>query len=70
MRASQSRRFLSVPPLPSISTDDQYTEKVTECGHWLVEKLTQSRFVRQTLSTPGHPVVWRTTNKKQAAAPF
>ena len=40
MRASHLDDYYSFLRFPSISTDDEYAEKVTECAHWLVEKLT------------------------------
>ena len=40
MRASHLEDYYSFLRFPSISTDDEYAEKVTECAHWLVEKLT------------------------------
>ncbi len=49
---------------PSISTDDAYTEKLGECAHWLVKKLTSIGLETQLVSTPGHPVVWA-KNKHQ-----
>src|SRR5216110_2612756 len=58
MRASHLEDFYQFLRFPSISTDDQYTEKVTECGHWLVEKLTKVGLSARLCPTPGHPVVW------------
>src|SRR5215212_5992981 len=58
MRASHLEDFYQFLRFPSVSTDDQYTEKVTECGHWLVEKLTQIGLSAKLCPTPGHPVVW------------
>ena len=42
MRASHLEDYYSFLRFPSVSTDDEYAEKVTECAHWLVEKLTAS----------------------------
>ena len=39
MRASHLEDYYSFLRFPSVSTDDEYAEKVTECAHWLVEKL-------------------------------
>src|SRR6184192_9691 len=64
MRASHLEDFYQFLRFPSISTDDQYTEKVTECGHWLVEKLTKVGLSAKLCPTPGHPVVWA-HNKQQ-----
>jgi hypothetical protein len=49
MRASHLEDFYQFLRFPSVSTDDQYAEKVTECGHWLVGKTHQDRVVRETL---------------------
>ena len=58
MRASHLEDFYQFLRFPSVSTDDQYAEKVTECGHWLVEKLTRIGLSAKLCPTPGHPVVW------------
>ncbi len=65
MRASHLEDFYQFLRFPSVSTDDHYTEKVTECGHWLVEKLTEIGLSAKLCPTPGHPVVWATDNKGQ-----
>src|SRR5437879_13866856 len=66
MRASHLEDFYQFLRFPSISTDDQYTEKVTECWHWLVEKLTKVGLSAKLGPTPGHPLVW--AHNKQTAA--
>jgi acetylornithine deacetylase/succinyl-diaminopimelate desuccinylase-like protein len=58
MRASHLEDFYTFLRFPSVSTDDSYTEKLTECGHWLVEKLTAVGLEAKLVPTPGHPVVW------------
>ncbi|MEP6685660.1 MAG: M20/M25/M40 family metallo-hydrolase, partial [Verrucomicrobiota bacterium] len=65
MRASHLEDYYSFLRFPSISTDEEYSEKVAECAHWLVEKLTGIGLETQLVSTPGHPVVWA-RNKHQA----
>ena len=42
MRASHLEDFYSFLRLPSVSTDDDYAEKLTECAHWVTEKLTSA----------------------------
>src|SRR5438094_38637 len=64
MRANHLEDFYQFLRFPSVSTDDHYTEKVTECGHWLVEKLTEIGLSAKLCPTPGHPVVWA-HNKQQ-----
>ncbi len=43
MRASHLEDYYSFLRFPSVSTDEEYAEKVTECAHWLVEKLNGDR---------------------------
>ena len=64
MRASHLEDFYAFLRFPSVSTDDDYSEKLTECAHWLVEKLTSIGLETQLVPTPGHPVVWA-RNKHQ-----
>src|SRR5437899_6296557 len=58
MRASHLEDFYQFLRFPSVSTDDHYTEKVTECGHWLVEKLANIGLSAKLFPHPGHPVFW------------
>jgi acetylornithine deacetylase/succinyl-diaminopimelate desuccinylase-like protein len=58
MRANQLEDFYSFLRFPSISTDSDYSEKVSECAHWLVEKLSGIGLEAKLVPTPGHPVVW------------
>jgi acetylornithine deacetylase/succinyl-diaminopimelate desuccinylase-like protein len=64
MRASHLEDFYTFLRFPSVSTDDDYSEKLTECAHWLVEKLKAVGLEAQLVATPGHPVVWA-KNKHQ-----
>jgi acetylornithine deacetylase/succinyl-diaminopimelate desuccinylase-like protein len=65
MRPSHLEDFYTFLRFPSISTDDNYSEKLAECAHWLVEKLTGIGLEGQLVSTLGHPVVWA-KNKHQS----
>jgi acetylornithine deacetylase/succinyl-diaminopimelate desuccinylase-like protein len=58
MRASHLEDFYSFLRFPSVSTDENYSEKLTECAHWLVEKLSGIGLKAELVPTPGHPVVW------------
>ena len=60
MRASHLEDFYSFLRFPSVSTDDEFSEKVTECAHWLVEKLSAIGLETKLVPTPGHPIVWAT----------
>src|SRR5258708_886590 len=58
MRARHLEDFYSFLRFPSISTDDNYSERVSECAHWVVGKLTGIGLKTELVPTPGHPVVW------------
>ena len=58
MRPSYLEDLYSFLRFPSISTDGQYAERLAECAHWLVKKLTSIGLETQLVPTPGHPVVW------------
>src|SRR5216684_869686 len=65
MRASHLEDFYSFLRFPSISTDDDYSERVSECAHWLVEKLIGIGLKAELVPTPGHPVVWARNQHQQ-----
>ena len=58
MRPSHLEDFYSFLRFPSISTDDQYAERLAECADWLVKKLTGIGLETKLVPTRGHPVVW------------
>jgi acetylornithine deacetylase/succinyl-diaminopimelate desuccinylase-like protein len=64
MRENYLEDFYSFLRFPSISTDDQYAERVAECAHWLVKRLTSIGLETQLVPTRGHPIVWA-RNKHQ-----
>jgi acetylornithine deacetylase/succinyl-diaminopimelate desuccinylase-like protein len=64
MRPAYLEDFYTFLRFPSVSTDDHYAGKLSDCGHWLVEKLTKVGLDAQLVSTPGHPIVWA-RNKHQ-----
>jgi acetylornithine deacetylase/succinyl-diaminopimelate desuccinylase-like protein len=64
MRQNYLEEFYSFLRFPSVSTDDQYSEKLKECAHWLVKKLTSIGLETQLVPTRGHPIVWA-RNKHQ-----
>ena len=65
MRPSHLEDFYSFLRFPSISTDDAYVEKLSNCAHWLVTKLNGIGLTAQLVPTPRHPVVWA-KNKHRA----
>jgi len=68
MRASHLEEYYEFLRYPSVSTDIEYAEKVTECAHWVVEKLRRIGLETKLVPTPGHPIVWA-KNKQQAGRP-
>ena len=64
MRASHLEDYYQFLRFPSVSTDEEFADKVAECAHWLVEKLTAIGLEAMLMPTPGHPVVWA-KNKHQ-----
>src|SRR4029077_12531836 len=65
MRENYLEDFYSFMRFPSISTDDKYAERVAECAHWLMKRLTSIGLEAQLVPTAGHPVVWA-RNKHQS----
>src|SRR5438045_3310097 len=64
MRDSYLDDYLSFLRFASVSTDDQYKDKVNGCADWLVKKLQTIGLETQLVPTSGHPVVWA-RNKQQ-----
>src|SRR5437764_4554922 len=64
MRDSYLEDYLSFLRFASVSTDDQYKDKVNACADWLVKKLQAIGLETQLVPTCGHPVVWA-RNKQQ-----
>lgn len=58
MRASHLEDFYTFLRFPSVSTDDDYSEKVSECAQWLSQKLAGIGLESQVVPTAGHPIVW------------
>src|SRR6266540_6782299 len=58
MRDNYLEEFYSFLRFPSVSTDDQYKEKLKRCADWLVKKLTSIGLETQLVPTKGHPIVW------------
>ena len=64
MRQNYLEEFYSFLRFPSVSTDDQYKEKLKQCADWLVKKLTSIGLETHLVPTKGHPIVWA-RNKHQ-----
>src|SRR5437588_1778499 len=64
MRDSYLDDYYSFLRFASVSTDDQYKEKVNGCAQWLVNKLQAIGLETQLVPTSGHPVGWA-RNKQQ-----
>src|SRR5437764_7314704 len=65
MRDNYLEEYYSFLRFPSVSTDDQYKEKLEECADWLVKKLTSIGLETQLIPTAGHPIIWA-RNKHQS----
>src|SRR5437588_1122455 len=64
IRENYLEEYYSFLRFPSVSTDDQYKQKLEECARWLVEKLTSIGLETKLVPTRGHPIVWA-RNKHQ-----
>src|SRR6201997_3654089 len=64
MRDNYLEEYYAFLRFPSVSTDDQYKEKLKQCADWLVKKLTSIGLETQLVPTKGHPIVWA-CNKHQ-----
>src|SRR6184192_809356 len=64
MRDNYLEEYYSFLRFPSISTDDQYKEKLVKCADWLVKKLDGIGLQTQLVPTKRHPIVWA-RNKHQ-----
>src|SRR5438270_11576891 len=64
MRDNYLEEFYSFLRFPSVSTDDQYREKLKQWADCLVTKLTSIRLETQLDPTKGHPIAWA-RNKHQ-----
>jgi acetylornithine deacetylase/succinyl-diaminopimelate desuccinylase-like protein len=58
MRDNYLEDYYSFLRFPSVSTDDQYKQKLEDCARWLVNKLTAIGLETQLVPTKGHPIVW------------
>src|ERR1041384_1410528 len=58
MRDSYLDDYYSFLRFASVSTDDQYKDKVNACADWLVKKLQTIGLETKLVPTAGHPVVW------------
>src|SRR6266516_2787870 len=65
MRQNYLEDFYSFLRFPSVSTDDAYSEKISECADWLAKKLTKVGLETQVVPTPGHPIVWARNKHRQ-----
>src|SRR5437660_7225369 len=58
MRDNYLEEYYSFLRFPSISTDDQYKEKLVECADWVVQKMKSIGFDANLIPKNGHPIVW------------
>src|SRR3989441_8132368 len=64
MRENYLEEYYSFLRFPSVSTDNQYKQKLEECARWLVDKLRSIGLETQLVPTRRHPIVWA-RNKHQ-----
>lgn len=64
MRDNHLDDYLAFLRFPSVSTDEQFKDKVAACAQWLVKKLEGIGLQTELVPTKGHPVVWA-RNKHQ-----
>src|SRR5213076_2803386 len=58
MRDDYLEEYYSFLRFPSVSTDDEYKEKLVECARWLVQKLTSIGLETRLVTTRGPAIVW------------
>jgi len=58
MGSNYLEEYYSFLQFPSVSTDDQYKEKLSKCADWLVKKLDGIGLQTQLVPTKRHPIVW------------
>src|SRR5213595_1940434 len=64
MRDNYLEEYYSFLRFPSVSTDDQYKQKLVDCADWLVNKLNKIGLQTELVPTRRHPIVWA-CNKHQ-----
>src|SRR3954469_17878538 len=58
MRDSYLEDYYSFLRFPSVSTDEAFAGKVSDCAQWVVKKLQSIGLEAELVPTAGHPVVW------------
>ena len=58
MKDNHLEDFYSFLRFESISTDDQYSDQLSACADWVVEKLKRIGLQAELVRTKGHPIVW------------
>src|SRR6266576_2194005 len=58
MRPTYLEDLYSFLRFPSVSTDDQFADKLRECAQWLAQKLKSIGLEADIVATAGHPIVW------------
>src|SRR5437879_11910883 len=58
MRDNYLEEYYSFLRFPSVSTDDQYKEKLGKCDDWLETRLVSIVLQTQLVPTKRHPIVW------------
>jgi acetylornithine deacetylase/succinyl-diaminopimelate desuccinylase-like protein len=58
MRDSYLEDYYSFLRFPSVSTDQAFAGKLTDCAQWVVKKLQSIGLEAELVPTAGHPIVW------------
>ena len=64
MRQDYLDEYFTFLRFPSVSTDQKYAGKVSECADWLSKKLGAIGLESKVVPTKGHPVVWARNQHK------
>ncbi|PYJ46254.1 MAG: peptidase M20, partial [Verrucomicrobia bacterium] len=64
MRQNYLEDFYSFLRFPSVSTDNEFRDKVRECAQWLAQKLKSIGLETEIVATAGHPIIWARNQHK------
>src|SRR5881396_3075021 len=68
MRDNYLAEYYSFLRFPSVSTDDQYKQKLEECARWVSQTLSGMGLKSEVVATNRHPIVWA-RNEHQPGRP-
>src|SRR5437773_7973549 len=68
MRQDYLDEYFTFLRFPSVSTDQNYADKVRDCAEWVSKKLEAIGLESKVVPTKGHPIVWA-RNKHRSGRP-